>query len=154
MSAKPGTPECFFCRRLELPPAEQDPLIYEDSLVHVTHELDEAAATYLGTVVIQTKRHTEAGLSSLTDEEGERIGQLVAQVSRALRELVGAAWCYTYCFTERYQHVHQFVVARHPQTPPEHVRLGVTEWAGAPRGNPEEIRGLARALAERVGVTA
>ncbi|MFZ0829694.1 MAG: hypothetical protein WCB18_03125 [Thermoplasmata archaeon] len=151
MSATPETPGCFFCKRLSLPLADQDPLIYEDSLVHVSHELDEAAPTYLGTIVIQTKRHTDAGLSSLTDEEGERIGELVAQISRAVRELVGASWCYTYCFTEGYQHMHQFVVARHPRMPPEHVRLGAKDWPGAPRGNPEQIRSLASSLAKRVG---
>jgi diadenosine tetraphosphate (Ap4A) HIT family hydrolase len=151
MSKKSAKSACLFCQRLNLPAERQAPLIYEDSLVHVTHELDGEGCTYLGTVLIQTKRHTEAGLSSLTDEEGERIGELVAQISRALRELVGASWCYTYCFTEVYRHVHQFVVARYPQMPQEHVRLGATEWPEAPRGSSRDVRQLARALRDRVG---
>ena len=82
--------ECPFCNRLKDVGQWSEGLVYEDDLVLVTHEFDVNAPSYLGAVVIQTKRHTEHGLADLTDSEGQRFGLLVAQISRALRELVGA----------------------------------------------------------------
>ena len=145
-----GAKVCFFCERLSDSGREREPLVYEDPLVHVTHWLNGEGPTYKGAILIQTKRHTDGGLPTLTEEEGERIGRLVVQISAALRDVVGAAWTYTYCFTEGYRHVHQFVVARYPNTPPRQVRLKVTDWEEAPRGKPGEICRLAARLAARL----
>jgi hypothetical protein len=140
---------CPFCEP-PAPLAVEVPIV-EDRLVRVVHPLSGSGRrTYLGIARIQTRRHTPEGLPSLTEAEGERIGRLVAQLSRAFRHELGAAWTYTYCFTEAYRHVHQFVVARYPGTPSEKVRLDVTDWAGAPRGSPREVRRVARAIARRL----
>ena len=141
---------CPFCRRFADPSGPREPLVYEDDLVRATHRLDPEGATYLGVVFIRTKRHTPGGLPDLTDPEAERIGWLVAQVSRAMRRSLGAAWTYTYCFTEGFRHVHQFVVARYPGTPPDMVRLDVEDWPGAPRGPPAEVRRVARQLGQEI----
>ncbi|MCI4352302.1 MAG: hypothetical protein L3K14_02805 [Thermoplasmata archaeon] len=147
MKSGPELPgNCFFCERLAGPGPRREPLIYEDSLVHVTHWSDWQGPSYQGAALIQTKRHTDGGLPTLTLAEGGRIGRLVVEVSRALRDVVGAAWTYTYCFTEGYRHVHQFVVARYPNTPAKYKRLKVTEWQGAPHGTPAQIRKLAQRL--------
>jgi len=143
---------CYFCDRLANPKEWEGRLIYEDDLVHVTHQIDTEMPTYLGAVLIQTRRHTESGLASLTDDEGQRIGLLVAQISRGLKDLVGATWTYTYCFTEAFRHVHQFVLARHSDMPPEYVRLRVVEWKQAPRGSPAQIAELSRKLSERLRI--
>ena len=150
MPSKRGAGECLFCRRIS-DPSQRGPLVYEDPLVLAAHQLEARGETYRGAIVIQTRRHTAGGLPDLTEEEGERIGWLVVRISRALREVVGAGWTYTYCFTEGFRHVHQFVVARYPETPARHVRLGLTDWKRAPRGGPAEIRGLARQLRSRIG---
>ena len=145
--------ECPFCNRLKDVGQWSEGLVYEDDLVLVTHEFDANAPSYLGAVVIQTKRHTEHGLADLTDSEGQRFGLLIAQISRALRELVGARWTYTYCFTEAYQHVHQFVCARYPDMPSEYVRLRFREWKGAPRGTPAQVAELSKKLRARLTIS-
>jgi diadenosine tetraphosphate (Ap4A) HIT family hydrolase len=104
-------------------------------------------------VEIVLRRHTEHGLSDLTDEEGQRIGLVVAAVSRALREVAGAAWTYTHAYTEGFRHVHQFVVARPPGLPVEFLRLDLPRWPGAPRGDAAAVRALAAALRERVSAS-
>ena len=144
--------ECPFCNRLKDVAQWSERLVYEDDLVLVTHEFDANAPSYLGAVVIQTKRHTEHGLADLTDSEGQRFGLLVAQISRALRELVGAAWTYTYCFTEAYQHVHQFVCARYPDMPPEYAKLRFREWEEAPRGTSAQVAELSKKLDARLRI--
>lgn len=143
---------CFFCDRLASVEDWDSSLIYEDDLVHVTRQIDPEGPSYLGAVLIQTKRHTESGLAELTDAEGQRIGLLVAEISRALKELVGAAWTYTYCFNERFRHVHQFVFARYSDMPAEYVRVRVNEWSQAPRGSREQVAHLSRQLRERLSV--
>lgn len=149
----PGAPTttCLFCDRLQNAGSLVGRTVYEDALVHVSHQLNDDAPTYLGAVIVQTRRHTEAGLSDLTDAEAERIGLLVGRVSRALRETVGAAWCYTYAFTEGYRHLHQFVVARYPRTPEEFVRLEITDWTDAPRGDRDRVEQLVGELASHLG---
>lgn len=139
-------PACVFCERLSDAAEQREQTIYEDALVHVSHALEDEGPTYLGSILVQTRRHTTDGLASLTDEEGRRLGLVVARLSRGLREVAGAAWAYTYCFTEGARHVHQFVVARYPDVPAESVRLGLLEWEGAPRGSAAEVGRLVRAL--------
>jgi diadenosine tetraphosphate (Ap4A) HIT family hydrolase len=145
--------ECPLCDRLKDADQWSGRLVYEDDFVLVTHEIDTDEPTYLGVVLMQTKRHTEHGLTDLTDSEGQRIGLLVAQISRALRDLVSAAWTYTYCFTEAYQHVHQFVCARYPNMPPEYVRLRFDEWKEAPRGTPVQVAELSKKLGARLRIS-
>ncbi|MGI0131924.1 MAG: hypothetical protein ACREDK_02330 [Thermoplasmata archaeon] len=144
----------LFCERLRIPGPIEGLTIYEDPLVHASHWTDGDAPTYLGAIVLQTRRHTENGLASLTDAEGQRIGLLVAQMSRALRVVAGSAWAHTYCFTEGFRQVHQFVMARYPGMPPEHVRLGLSERKDAPHGDHARVERLVRELAQRVRPTA
>lgn len=140
-----ATRVCYFCTRLADGPP--DPLIHEDDLLHVSHAINEQGPlSHLGYVVLQTKRHTEHGLAGLTDSEAERAGLRVTQVSRALRELLGASWTYTYAYTEAFQHYHQFVVARYPRMPRRYVRLGALEWKRFPRGDRAHVERLAEQM--------
>lgn len=138
--------ECYFCDWLRRPAAAADPAIWDDELLRAALPLPEDGPALLGQVEIVLKRHTENGLPDLTDAEGERIGRVVAVVSRALREVMGAAWTYTYSFTEGFRHVHQFVVARPPGLPEEFVRLDLPRWPDAPRGDEAAVRRLAATL--------
>ena len=144
--------ECYFCDRLKDANQWSERLVYEDELVLVTHEVEADGPTYLGMVLIQTKRHTNHGLTDLTDAEGQRIGLLVAQISRALGEVVGAAWAYAYSFTEVYQHMHQFVCARYPNMPQEYARLRFDEWKEAPRGTSAQVAELSKKLSARLKI--
>jgi len=145
MDAAAPPVECFFCRSLEDRAAFEERGVYEDDLLRATHPIEEEGPTFLGTVLVQTKRHAE-GLAGLTDAEAERLGWLVTRLSRALGTTVGAAWTYAYCFSEGYRHVHLFVDARYPNLPAAHVRLGLHEWPDAPRGDPAAVRALAHRL--------
>lgn len=142
-------PDCYFCARLSA--STPDPLIHDDHLLHVSHALnEEGPLSHLGYVVLQSTRHTEHGLASLTDKEARRAGLRVTQVSRALRELLGVNWTYTYAYTEAFQHYHQFVIARYPRMPPRYMRGGVLEWQGFPRGDRAQVRRLAKQIGSYV----
>jgi histidine triad (HIT) family protein len=139
---------CAFCELLVEARHDDGRVLFEDERLWVSHELDPDGPTYRGVVMVLLKRHTGSGLAEITDAEGGAIGRQVAQVSRAMREVLGVPWTYTYCFTEGSRHVHQFVVARYPGVPDRFVRLGIQNWPDAPRGTPEEIRTLCEKLRE------
>lgn len=142
---------CYFCRRPEATGEPSALTLYADDLVCARHLLNDHGPTYLGVVLVQSRRHTEEGLAGLTDDEGARIGWVVARVSRALRERSGAAWTYTFCFTEGYRHVHQYIVARYAGMPPRFARLAFENWAAAPRGGPEALHALCARLRDAIG---
>lgn len=147
----PGSDDCYFCKLFESDRELEGLGVYEDARMRVFHGVGDLP-TYLGSFVIVLRRHTPHGLASLSDEEGQGIGTVVARLSRALYEVAGAAWTYTHCFTEGYRHVHQFVVARYPGTPSEYVRLQVMDWPGAPRGGLDEVRALSRRISDALRV--
>ncbi len=135
---------CLFCQR-DNSPTFEDRLIYEDELFLASHRLDEQAPSYLGLVLIQTKRHVN-DLGELTEAEAERLGTLIRRVSQALKATTGAAWTYCYCFMEGVRHVHAFVTARYPGVPQEYVRLDTGNWPRAPVGGQREVVELAKRL--------
>jgi histidine triad (HIT) family protein len=137
---------CVFCRMSANPDQALGGLLYEDELVWAAHDLEDGPTTFRGAVALVVKRHTEDGLAGLTDEEGAALGRLTASVSRALRAVLGVPWTYSYCFTEAIHHVHQFVVARYPEVPRDHIRLGLRQWPAAPRSDEAGIRALAERL--------
>jgi histidine triad (HIT) family protein len=146
---EPPDPDCFFCDRLRNRKEIEDWCVYEDDLLVVAHQVEIGEPTYLGTLLIQTKRHSE-GLAGLTDKEAERLGLLAARISRALKEVLKAEWTYAYCFTAAFRHVHMIIDARYPGVPREHVRLGIHEWPDAPRGDPEAVRSLVQQVRARL----
>jgi histidine triad (HIT) family protein len=137
---------CAFCRMSADPARALGGLLYEDELIWAAHDLEDGPTTFRGAVVLVVKRHTDDGLAGLTDEEGARIGRLTASASRALRTVLGVPWTYAYCFTEAIHHVHQFVVARYPEVPRDHIRLELRRWPAAPRSDEAGIRALAEEL--------
>ena len=135
------------------PSSVRNRLIYESELFHIRHELEEPGPSYLGALLIQTKRHA-SGMAELADAEGRELGYLIQRTSRALKSCTSAAWTYVYSFTEAYRHVHVFVAARYPDIPKKYVRLAITEWPGAPRGGRAEVEELCRRLRESMAPTA
>jgi len=139
------TEVCMFCERLRNPSGLADCLVYEDELFHVSHQLNEEDQTYLGSVIIQTRRHAH-DLAELTEEEAARLGSLITRSSRALKNCTGAGWTYAESFLERYQHVHVIVTARYSSMPKEYIRLAIRKWPGAPRGAHADVVELSRKL--------
>jgi diadenosine tetraphosphate (Ap4A) HIT family hydrolase len=135
--------DCFICRKhrgdLSLPGGA----IYEDEWVYAGHAAIQSGQTagYLGSLLVEPKRHV-AGLAELTDQEAERIGWLVAQVSRALKMAEGAEHVYLFVLGHAVPHLHLWVVPRYPGTPREYWGMRVDEWPQAPRGGPEQIAAL------------
>ncbi len=148
--------DCFFCRRMEDRAPLQDVVIYEDNRFHVSHHLtdegDESTPSYLGMVLIQTKRHVN-DLAALTEAESSQLGKLTMRLSRAIKAATGAAWTYCYCFLEGYRHVHVFLAARYPGMPEEYIRLNLTDWPGAPSGSRKEVSELCHKLRSMVNYT-
>jgi histidine triad (HIT) family protein len=139
--------DCHFCQRMTHPGVLRDRLVFEDDSFHVSHQLEEDGPTYLGILLIQTKRHAP-GLAELTDGEGRKLGYLIQRTSRALRTCTSAAWTYVFSFTEGYRHVHVVIAARYPETPREYVRLSITDWPDAPKGGRPEVVALSQRLRE------
>jgi len=139
------TEVCMFCERLWNPSGLADISVYEDELFHVSHQLNEEGQTYLGSVIIQTRRHVH-DLAGLTEKEAARLGSLITRSSRALKNCTGAGWTYVESFLERYQHVHVIVTSRYPSMPNEYIRLAIRKWPDAPRGARVEVVELSRKL--------
>jgi histidine triad (HIT) family protein len=140
-------PDCHFCQRMTDPGSLRDRLVFEDGLFHVSHQLEENGPSYLGILLIQTTRHAPE-MAELTDLEGEELGSLVQQTSRALKSCTGAAWTYVFSFTEGFRHVHVVVAARYPSMPKQYVRLSLTDWPDAPKGGRLEVVALTHRLRE------
>src|SRR5262245_17256756 len=74
-----------------------------------------------GWMVLTLRRHAPA-LADLTGAEAAELGPLIADVSRALGDVVGCAKTYVAQFAEAegHQHVHVHVVPRAPDLAPEY----------------------------------
>ena len=139
------TEVCMFCERLRNPSELADCMVYEDELFHVSHQVNEEGQTYLGSVIIQTRRHVH-DLAELTEEEASKLGSLITRSSRALKNCTGASWTYAESFLERYQHVHVIITARYPGMPKEYIRLAIRKWPDAPKGARADVVELSRKL--------
>jgi diadenosine tetraphosphate (Ap4A) HIT family hydrolase len=126
---------CYLCRSPE-------DLIYGDDLIRVTHlSYEEGQSAYLGSLVIQTQRHTE-GLASLYEAESLAIGLWIGRLSRALVETEKPEHIYSFVIGHKVPHVHFHLVPRYPGTPPEYWGLRLWDWPDAPRGGPSERSAL------------
>jgi histidine triad (HIT) family protein len=121
--------------------------VYEDDLVYAGHAAIPGgqATAYLGALLVEPRRHIP-GLADLTDREAQRVGLLVARLSRALRVSEGAEHVYLFVLGHQVPHLHIWVVPRYPGTPQEYWGTRVDEWPGAPRGGPQEIANLCERL--------
>jgi len=143
------TEGCFVCRKhvgeISLPGCA----VYEDDLVYAGHAaIPEGQTTdYLGSLMVEPKRHI-SGLADLTDDESQKVGLLIARLSRALKTSEGAEHVYMFVLGHAVPHLHIWVVPRYPGTPSEYWGLRVNEWSGAPRGGAEQIATLCKRIRE------
>jgi diadenosine tetraphosphate (Ap4A) HIT family hydrolase len=136
---------CPFC---DIQQGARPPLggpIYEDALVYAHHADFDEGPTYLGHVMVETKRHTP-DFADLTAAEAQAVGLLIARLSRALKACTGAEKVYATFYGEVTPHLHVHLTARYPGTPAEYLRWNVEDWPSAPRGNAGDVAALCRRL--------
>jgi histidine triad (HIT) family protein len=115
--------------------------IYEDAHVYARHFYSDEWPTYLGHLMIMSKRHAPS-FAELTDADAQAVGLLIARLSRALKACTQAEHVYAVFYGEVVPHVHVHVMARYSDTPSEYLRWNVEDWPAAPRGGPQEIEAL------------
>jgi diadenosine tetraphosphate (Ap4A) HIT family hydrolase len=137
--------DCLFCKQTKDHSELLDRLIYEDEHYIVSHWTSQNEPSYLGLVLIQTKRHVH-DLGDLSDTEALKLGTLIQKISKGLKTTTGAAWTYSYCYMEGFRHVHMFIASRYPTLPKEYVRLDIGKWPEAPLGDERQVAELAKGL--------
>ncbi len=124
--------------------------IYEDESVYASHKAPAPdGRAYLGWCFVESLRHAP-DLADLTDAEAEAIGRLVARLSRALKEELGAEHVYAFVLGDRVPHLHIHVIVRHPGAPKEYWGVRVDEWPEAPTGDEAQIAALVARLQARL----
>lgn len=143
---------CFICQkhRGELP--IPGGLIYEDDLLAVCHIQNlegDPNDTYLGYVMIETKRHIP-GLAELTSREAQAVGLMALRLACALKESEGAEHLYQFVIGDGVPHFHIHIVPRYPGAPRHYWGTHVDEWPGAPHGGLPEIEAVCARLRTHV----
>ena len=136
---------CRFCAVYQEPLSVLGGLLYEDELVYTYHYSRDDKPSYLGHLLLITKRHVP-GLADLTAAEGQAVGLSLARLSKALKVCAGAEKIYVEAYYEVVPHLHLHLFARYPGTPQEYWRWKAKDWPQAPRGSLEEIATLCEQL--------
>lgn len=146
--------DCLVCRELTGHLDVPGGFVYEDNVVAAFHipPLPELGrpTPYLGHLLIVTRRHA-AELSDLTDEESAAVGRAAAVLARVLKHVAGAERVYSAVVGTGVAHFHQHLLPRYPETPAEVPWHSPDDWAGARRGDPDSIAGLAARLRAGLG---
>lgn len=136
---------CVFCAEIKDLSSIPAGVLYEDDLVYASHWVDDDEPSYLGCILVKTKRHTP-GFTDLTAAEGQAIGLALARLSNALKVVAGAEKVYVEMYAEVTPHLHVFLIARYPGTPEKYWRWNVQKWPDAPRGDKQAVDALATRL--------
>lgn len=137
--------DCFVCRKHRGEITLPGGAIYEDDLVFAGHIKPQEEQTYLGWLIVETKRHIP-GLAEQTSDEAQATGLLVARLSQALKACTTAEHIYAFVLGDRVPHLHIHLIPRYPNTPREYWGTRVDEWPDAPKGDAEEIAALCEQL--------
>ena len=134
---------CFVCRKhkdLEFVPGGA---IYEDEIVFSGHSwsAEDQQTPYMGGFIVEPKRHIPTW-AEMNDEEAERVGVVIRDVSRALKAIVDVEHVYVFVLGHHVAHLHVWVVPRYPGTPREYWGLDVFEWPNRPMGGQMEVEVL------------
>ena len=139
---------CLFCDiQRGLLPGVGGPVyeVYEDDLLYAHHFGEEDRPTYLGHLLLETKRHVP-GFAELTAAEAQAVGSLIARLSTALKRCTGAEKVYAVFYGEVTPHLHVHLTARYANIPKEYLRWNIEDWPDAPRGGANEISALTKRL--------
>ena len=108
----------------------------------------DGSDTYLGYVMVETRRHT-SGISDLTRLESRAVGECVTRVARALTAVVQAEHVYAFVLGDDVQHFHEHVVARYVGTPRQFWGFRVDQWPGGPLASKSELMKVQLKIATR-----
>ena len=95
-------PKCVLCRGVDGDAEIQRIQVWEDSLWRLTLSLD---AEVEGFAYLEPKRHIPY-ITDLDGEEARTFGEVLARVSRALRDATHAELVYAYVFGDSVPHLH------------------------------------------------
>lgn len=130
---------CFICDKHRGTIDTAGVKIYEDEFVYVGHIDKGDRPSYLGHIMIDLKRHAPS-LGDLTIKEAHAFGQIMARVSRAVKETENAEHIYALVSGNSVAHLHMHIVPRYPNTPEEYWGPNeVYSWAEAPLGMNKDI---------------
>lgn len=132
--------DCVFCHALQPSDERNRLVVYEDELVLATHLVADGPS-YLGQLLLQTKRHIP-NYAELLDDESRAVGIATARLSRALKSCTNAETIYVVTLAEVVPHLHTFLTSRYLGTPPEYWRMNIERWPDAPRGGREALTSL------------
>ena len=144
--------KCLFNRKHEWFEFVPGGPVYEDEIVFSGHSwsTENQQTPYLGGFIVEPKRHVPTW-AELNDEEAERVGKVIRDVSKALKAIVDAEHIYVFVLGHHVPHLHVWVVPRYPGTPREHWGLDVFEWSDRPMGGQKEIEGLCEKIRSSIG---
>jgi histidine triad (HIT) family protein len=134
---------CFVCRKHQgLEDVPGGP-VFEDELVYSGHawSVEDGIAPYLGGFIVEPKRHLPTW-AELSDDEAERIGLVIRDVSWSLKNVLNAEHVYVFVIGHHLAHLHIWVVPLYPGTPREYWGTRVFEWPGRPDGTRTAVEGL------------
>lgn len=142
---------CFVCDKHRGLVKVPGGCLYADELVYASHGaiLEGQRTTYLGTLFLEPRRHA-AGLEDLTDGEAERFGLIATRLSRALRLATQAERIYSAVLGHHVPHLHMWLIARYPETPPAFWGMRVLKWPEAPKGDARAVERLCARVREQL----
>jgi histidine triad (HIT) family protein len=145
---------CFICAKHNGDVATPGGAIHQDDLLSVSHRAapDGGSDTYLGYVIIETRRHA-LGVTDLTRAEAQAVGEWVSTMARALTAVVAAEHVYAFVLGDHVEHFHEHVVARFAGAPVEFWGIRVDEWSTAPRGDAQAVASLCDRLRQWLAIT-
>jgi diadenosine tetraphosphate (Ap4A) HIT family hydrolase len=126
-------PPCYTCQLVTQRDTGTAPLwdnIYRTDHWDVVHSYNTAL---LGWTVLVTRRHITA-IHDMTDAEANELGQLIRQVSIALKETTGCPKTYVVQFAEAadHPHVHFHIIPRMADQPPDRKSTDIFKYLGVP----------------------
>lgn len=137
--------DCFICGKHRGEEYVPGGFLCQDELVYASHIGQEGQPTYLGYLMIETKRHV-AGLADLTNAEAQAAGLMASRLSRALKACTDAEHIYEFILGHHIPHLHIHILPRYPGAPREYWGTHTDEWPDAPRGGEQEIAALCERL--------
>jgi histidine triad (HIT) family protein len=108
---------CFVCAKHRGEIVVPGGSIYQDELLYVGHRapLGDGSETYLGYLMVETRRHA-SGVADLSLYEAQAVGEWVTRVGRALTAVVHAQHVYAFVLGDHGPHLHEHVVARYARS--------------------------------------
>ena len=143
---------CFICRKHQGKDAIPGGAVFEDDLFYSGHSwsASDLNSPYLGSYIIEPKRHIPTW-AELNDVEAKAIGKVIRDVSKALKEGVGAEHVYVFVIGHHIPHLHVWVVPRYPDTPREFWGLELFEWPERPVGDREAVENICGKISSLLG---